>query len=454
MPGASAAIVGAEAAERPSLGALMKEAFDTDAWRRQRRRSLRPLMRLLPFVAAHRLDAVLGLAFLVISTTAALALTVGLKAVIDRFELHSLKMLIRAFLFLAGGAGLLAVTTGLRIYFVQKLGERVVADLRKVLFRRVLGLDLAHFLRVRTGEVLSRLTTDMTIVERAVATVVPVALRNVLMVIGAVIVMIASSPNFTGAVVVVVPVLLVPLFLIGRRLQRLSMRAQDHFAQAVGYAGEGLEAIETVQAFGREATISEKFSNAVERAYEASLAQLRARGLMSGLMISLVFAGLLVLLFFCAMAVFIERTPRGTPRMTGGTLLELLVLALFVASSVRDLSEVWAEIQKASGAAERIAAMMDAVPSIGAPVSPRPLPQPATGEVAFEKVSFCYPGSSGRPALDDFTLLVRPGERVALVGPSGAGKSTVLRMLLRFYDPDSGTVRVDGVDLRAADPRE
>ncbi|MGH7011010.1 MAG: ABC transporter transmembrane domain-containing protein, partial [Caulobacteraceae bacterium] len=453
-PGASVARAAAEAAERPSLGALMKEAFDTDAWRRQRRRSLRPLVRLVPFVRLHLPDAALGLSFIIISTTAALALTVGLRAVIDRFELHSLKMLIRAFLFLAAGAGLLAVTTGLRIYFVQKLGERVVADLRQVLFRQVLGLDLAHFLRVRTGEVLSRLTTDMTIVERAVATVVPVALRNLLTLFGAVVLMIVASPNFTGAVLVLVPILLTPLFLIGRRMQRLSVRAQDRFAEAVGYAGEGLEAIETVQAFGREATIAERFNSSVEKAYEASLAQLRARGLMSGLMISLVFAGLLVLLFQCAMAVFIERTASGAPRMTGGTLLQLLILALFVASSVRDLSEVWAEIQKASGAAERIAAMMDAIPSISAPVSPRPLPQPARGEVAFEKVSFCYPGCSGRPALDSFTLLVRPGERVALVGPSGAGKSTVLRMLLRFYDPDSGTVRVDGVDLTATDPRE
>ncbi len=439
---------GAAAIDRPNLGALMKEAFDTDAFRRERRRDLRPLKRLMPFVGNHLFDAVLGLSFLVVSTAAILALTKGLQLMVDRWQLHSMGMLIRAFQIFAGGAALFAVTTGLRIYFCQKLGERVVADLRKVLFRHVLGLDLAHFLRLRTGEVLSRLTTDMTIVERTVGNVIPTALRNGLMLTGALVMMIVFSPNFTGLVLTLIPILLTPLFLMGRRIQRLSVKAQDRFAEAIGYAGEGLEALETVQAFGQEDAIAGRFNRSVEGAFDASRAQLLARGLMSGLMITLVFAGMLVLLFFAAKAVFIQRT------MTGGTLVQLLFLALFAASAVRDLSEVWADIQKASGAAERVAGLMDAVPTICPPAHPRPMPTPPRGEVAFEAVRFTYPGRFEPPALDGFTLSVRRGERVALVGPSGAGKSTVLRMLLRFYDPDEGVVRIDGVDLRAADPRE
>jgi ATP-binding cassette subfamily B protein len=440
--------------DRPSIGALMKEAFDTDAWRRESRRDLRPLRRLLPFVEAHPFDAILGLLFLLISSAAVLALTLGLRLVVDRMELHSVHALVRAFLWIGGGAAVLAVTTGLRLYFTQKLGERVVVDLRKVVFRHVLSLDLAHFVRLRTGEVLSRMTTDMTIVERTVGNVIPVALRNLVTLSGSLTLMVVFSPNFTGLVLILVPILLTPLFLMGRRMQRLSVRAQDRFAEAIGYAGEGLEALETVQAFGQEDAMGAKFNHSVESAFDASLAQLRARGLMSGLMITLVFAGMLTLLFQCALAVFIQRTPSGAPAMTGGTLLQLVVLALFAAWAVRDLSEVWGEIQKASGAAERIVGILDAQPTISAPARPYPMPTPARGEVDFDAVGFSYPGRPDCAALSGFSLHVRPGERVALVGPSGAGKSTVLRLLLRFYDPDHGVVRIDGVDLRTVDPRE
>jgi ATP-binding cassette subfamily B protein len=234
---------------------------------------------------------------------------------------------------------------------------------------------------------------------------------------------------------------------MGRRMQRLSVRAQDRFAEAIGYAGEGLEALETVQAFGQEESVSARFNRAIEGAFDASRAQIRASGLMSGLMITLIFAGMLILLFQCAVAVIVERT------MTPGTLLQLLILAMVAASALRDLSEVWSQIQKASGASERIAGMMDASPTIAAPAHPTPMPHPARGEVSFEKVSFAYPGRLDLPALSGFSLNVRPGERVALVGPSGAGKSTVFRLLLRFYDPDAGVVRIDGVDLTATCPR-
>ena len=436
-------------AGRPSLGALMKDEFLVDAWRREKGRDLRPLMRLLPFVRAHPVDALLGTLFLLISAGALLVITGGARMVIDGgFAVHSRDALIRVFLWAAVMAAILAVTTGLRLYFLYKLGERVVADMRKMVFRHVLGLDQTHFLKLRTGEVLSRMTTDMTIIEGVVGAVIPVALRNMVTLAGALVLMVVVSPNFTGLVLLLIPALLTPMFLMSRRMQKLSVRAQDRFAQAVGYAGEGLGSLETVQAFGQEDAVSARFNGAVESAFNASRAQLRARGLLSGLMISLIFFGMLALLFQSALAVIVHHS------LTAGALFQLLALAFVAANAVKDLSEVWGQIQKASGAAERIAEMLDATSAIAAPAHPAPLPRPARGEITFENVRFAYPGRDGPPALNGFSLIARPGERVALVGPSGAGKSTVLRLLLRFYDPDAGVVRIDGVDLTRADPRE
>ena len=434
---------------RPSLGAMMKDEFLADAWRREKGRDLRPLVRLLPLAWAHPVDAVLGMVFLLISSVALLMLTKAAAWVVDGgFAMHDRAALIRVFVSAGFTAAVLAVTTGLRLYFLYKLGERVVADLRQIVFRHVLSLDLTHFVRLRTGEILSRMTTDMTMVEGIVGNVIPVALRNLVTLAGALVWMVAVSPNITGLVLLLIPALLTPLFLMSRRLQRLSVHAQDRFAEAVGYAGEGLGALETVQAFGQEDAVAGRFNGAVEGAFAASKSQLQARGLLSGLMISLIFFGMLALLYQSALAVIVKHS------LTAGALFQLLALAFLAANAVKDLSEVWSQIQKASGAAQRIGEMMDARPTIARPVHPTPLPTPARGEIAFENVTFAYPGRPGPPALRNFDLSARPGERVALVGPSGAGKSTVLRLLLRFYDPDSGVVRVDGVDLTAADPKQ
>jgi len=434
---------------RPSLGALMREEFLVDAFRRERRTDMRPLSRLLPFVWAHPVDAVLGAFFMLVSSGSILAMTDGVRRVIDGGFAYRGEL---ALLQLFGTAGALTLTlafsTGLRLYFTYKLGERVVADMRKLVFRHVLSLDLPYFARLRTGEVLSRLTTDMTMVEGIVGAVIPAAMRNLITLVGALGWMVIVSPNFTGFVLVLIPVLLTPLFLMSRRLQRLSLRAQDRFAEAVGYAGEGLSALDTVQAFGQEDAVAGRFNTAVEGAFTASRSQLRARGLLSALMILLVFGGMLGLLFQSVVAVVVTHT------LTAGRLVQLLAFAFLAANAVKDLAEVWGQIQKASGAAARLAEMIDAAPAIRAPARALPLPLPPHGEVEFDKVRFAYPGRAGPPALNDFTLRVRPGERVALVGPSGAGKSTVLRLLLRFYDPDAGSVRIDRVDLRDADPSE
>jgi len=438
----------ASAVNAPQRGALPKDASNDAAGHGGVGRDIRPLTRLLPLLAARWLHVTLGLTFLVMSTGALLALTGGARMVLDQgFGLQSRAALEGVFLWLGAAAGLLAVTTGLRLYFTYTLGERVVADLRQQVFRHVLGLDLAHFVALKTGEVLSRLTTDMTIIENTVGIIMPGALRNLLTLSGALVLMVVVSPNITGLILVVIPVLLTPLSLMSRRMQRLSVRAQDRFAEAIGHAGEGLEAVDTVQAFGQEDAVSARFNRAIEAAFQASRAQIRASGLMSGLMITLIFAGMLILLYQCALAVIVEKS------MTPGNLLQLLILAMVAATALRDLSEVWSQIQRASGAAERVAGMLDATPRVAAPARPIRLPYPPRGEVRFEAVDFAYPGRADRPALSGFSLHVRPGERVALVGPSGAGKSTVFRLLLRFYDPDSGAVRIDGVDLRAADPR-
>jgi ATP-binding cassette subfamily B protein len=416
-----------------------------DPWRIEAQ-DMRPLARLWPLLIRHWPDTVLGLVFLLLSSAALLALTFGPQMVINgTIKLHDRAALEHVFLILGALAGALAVTTGARLYFTYKLGERIIADLRQDVFLHILGLDMGHFRRLKSGEVLSRLTTDMTIVESTVGIILPGALRNVLTLSGALILMVLVSPNITGLILVLIPLLLTPLFLVGRRIQRLSVRAQDRFAEAVGHAGEGLEAIDTVQAFGQEELIAGRFNAAIERAFQASRARLRVSGLMSCLMIALIFAGMLILLYECALAVIVHHTLRP------GNLFQLLILAFVAATCVRDLSEVWSQIQRASGAATRIVDVMETSPLIAAPARPTPMPFPARGEVRFENVSFVYPGRES-PALDGFELDVRPGERVALVGPSGAGKSTVFRLLLRFYDPGTGAVRIDGVDLREADP--
>jgi ATP-binding cassette subfamily B protein len=407
------------------------------------------LARLWPFAWAHRVDALLALLFLSISSAAILGMSGAARLLVDRgIGQRDMGELVRAFGVVAGVVAILAVSTGLRIYFITKVSEWVVGDLRKAVYNHVLKLDPSHFLKVRTGEVLSRLTTDMTIVEYMAGHVASLALRNVFILVGAVVLMVTISPGFAGLVLLLLPVGLAPLLLYRKRVRRLSAHAQDLFAEAVGYAGETIEALETVQAFARETTASARFEAAVEKALHASKARMKARSLMSALLITLIFGGLLTILFMSAVAVFIEHT------MQAGALLQLLVLSMLAASAVATLGEVWGEIQKAAGAMLRIGELMDARPSIRPPRETTAMPDPPRGEVEFDEVSFAYPGREDLPALHGFSLSVQAGERVALVGPSGSGKSTVLRLLLRFYDPQAGVVRVDGVDLRSADPAE
>ena len=430
---------------RPGAGAQLAEQMGEAGARRERRRDVRPLGRLLPYAMRHKGHAAMAGVWLILSTAASLALTAAARGAIDNgFESDGAPLNLW-FLLLGANALFLGFATAVRYYFVTKTGERVIADLRKGLFGRILTLDPAFYAEMRTGEVLSRLTTDIALVETLLTTSVSFALRNFLTLIGGTVLLFIVSPKLTGLVLLVVPVLLGPIFLFGRRVRTLTVASQDRFANAVGFAGESVDAIETVQAFGRESSAIARFGAAVEAAFGVSLVRMKARALMTAMIIVVMFGGVTLVLWLGAQDVI-------AGRMSPGALLQFVLLSVFAAGAVGALGESWGDVQKAAGAMERIDELMRAEAAIRPPETPTILPEPPTGEVSMSAVRFAYPGRPDLPALKGFSLTVRPGETVALVGPSGAGKSTVFRLLLRFYDPQAGVVSVDGVDVRAADP--
>ena len=430
---------------RPGAGAQLAEQMGEAGARRERRRDVRPLGRLLPYAMRHKGHAAMAGVWLILSTAASLALTAAARGAIDNGFENDGAQLNLWFLLLGANALFLGFATAVRYYFVTKTGERVIADLRKGLFGRILTLDPAFYAEMRTGEVLSRLTTDIALVETLLTTSVSFALRNFLTLIGGTVLLFIVSPKLTGLVLLVVPVLLGPIFLFGRRVRTLTVASQDRFANAVGFAGESVDAIETVQAFGRESSAIARFGAAVEAAFGVSLVRMKARALMTAMIIVVMFGGVTLVLWLGAQDVI-------AGRMSPGALLQFVLLSVFAAGAVGALGESWGDVQKAAGAMERIDELMRAEAAIRPPETPTILPEPPTGEVSMSAVRFAYPGRTDLPALKGFSLTVRPGETVALVGPSGAGKSTVFRLLLRFYDPQAGVVSVDGVDVRAADP--
>ncbi|WP_269516188.1 ABC transporter transmembrane domain-containing protein [Brevundimonas subvibrioides] len=437
----------AEAAGRPGAGAILVEQIGEAKQRRAKGRSVKPLLRLWPYLLRHRLNALFAMFWLLGSTAASLALTGTARGAIDHGFDNGGQDIDRWFLILGLNAVVLGVATAVRYFYVTKTGERVVADLRKGLFDRILTLDPSFFAQMRTGEVLSRLTTDIALVETLLTTSVSFALRNFLTLLGGVALLFVVSPKLTGLVLLTAPILIAPIFIFGRSVRKLTVRSQDRFANAVGFAGESVDAIETVQAFGRVQSAIDRFGAVVEEAFGVSLVRMKARAWMTAVIIVVVFGGVTFVLWLGA-----QDVARGV--MTPGALLQFVLLSVFTAAAVGALGESWGDVQKASGAMERIDELMRATPSIAPPAHPVALPRPAEGRVAMAGVRFAYPGRPDLPALKGFDLAVQPGETVALVGPSGAGKSTVFRLLLRFYDPQEGAVSVDGVDVRAADPVE
>ncbi|MEQ9457023.1 MAG: ABC transporter transmembrane domain-containing protein [Alphaproteobacteria bacterium] len=415
---------------------------------RDKAKDLRPLRRAAGFLRPYRLRVFFALVALTITATTVLAMGQGLRILIDAgFTAGDPGALDRAVLFLLVLAVVMAVGTFCRFYMVTWLGERVVADIRNAVFDRVLRLDPAFFEVTKTGEIMSRLTTDTTLLQSIIGSSASMALRNVLIMIGGVIMMTVTNPKLTGLVLLVVPLVVLPILILGRRVRKLSRASQDRVADVGSYAEENLNAIKTVQAYTHEDIDRARFSDEVQDAFSVALQRTRIRGILTAVGILLVFSAVGVILWVGGNDVM-----AGT--ITGGELTAFVFYATMVAFSFGIISEVYGELLRAAGATERLIDLLEAEPNLTFSENPVPLPQPIEGRIEFDAVTFRYPSRPDMPTLDDFSLTVAPGETVALVGPSGAGKSTVFQLLLRFYDPDIGAIRLDGVDLKSADPAD
>lgn len=432
-------------AERPPT---TEQDLANAAAARPKSRDINALRVLLPFLRPYRGRVVGALAALVAAAAAMLMLPLAVRSVIDHgFSQDNAAFIDNYFIALIGVAALMAAASALRFYFVTWLGERVVADIRERVYGHVLTLSPVFFEKMRTGEILSRLTADTTLIQTVVGSSLSMALRNVLTLIGGTIMLLATSLYLSGLTLLLVPAILIPLIVFGRKVRGLSRAAQDRIADASAYAAETLSAVNTAQAFVHEDADRRAFGQAVETAFSTSRARIRARASMTASVIFLIFAGIVGVLWVGARQVLDEA-------MTPGELSQFVLYAVMTAAAAGAIAEVWGDVQAAAGASGRIRELLDTEPSIVAPADPVPMPSPARGAVQFEDVTFQYPSRPDVSALAGFSMDVKPGETVALVGPSGAGKTTVFQLLLRFYDPQSGTVRIDGVDLAKADPRE
>lgn len=410
------------------------------------RRDLRPLRYLLRYVGCYRRQLALAAVALVVAAGTVLGLGQGLRLLVDRgFGGRDPALLDAALVVLLAVVLLLALASFLRFYMISWVGERVVADLRRDVYSHVLTLSPGFFETRRTGEVLSRLSTDTTLVQVVVGSSVSIALRNLLLLVGGLIMLLVTSAKLTGLVLLVVPIVVAPIVLLGRRVRALSRDSQDRVADVGVYVEETLTGIRAVQAFVHEAVDRQRFGVRVEDAFATAIRRVRTRGILTAIVIALIFGAIAVILWIGGRDVL-------AGRISAGELSSFVFYAAVVAGAVGALSEVVGDLQRAAGATERLFDLLATAPEIAAPVAPTALPAPPVGRIAFEQVRFFYPSRPDSPVLDDFTLVVEPGETVALVGPSGAGKTTVFQLLLRFYDPSDGRIRFDGVDLRAADP--
>jgi ATP-binding cassette subfamily B protein len=426
----------------------MARSSEDNAPARPAGRSLKPLRRFLPLLGRYRLPVGLACLALVVAALATLIVPLAVRRVIDHGFSESAGTLIdQYFAVMLLVVAVLALASAARFYLVTWLGERIVADTRDLLFKHLLELSPAFFEANRSGEIVSRLTADTTQIKSAFSTSASIALRNLVMLAGAAIMMVVTSVKLSGLVLLAIPLIVLPLIFFGRKVRSLSRSAQDTLAHSAAYAQERLVAVTAVQSFVQEATAIEAFREATATAFDAAAKRTGARAFLTGAIIFLSLGSVTMVLWYGAREVI-------SGAMTAGALGQFVLYAVLAASALGELSQVWGEIQLAAGAAERIAELLDEKPAITAPPSPIALPSPAKGEIAFDDISFHYPTRPEGPALEGVSFVVTPGETVALVGPSGAGKSTIFALLLRFYDPQSGRILIDGIDVKAADPKD
>lgn len=409
---------------------------------RAKSKDLSTLRRLWPFLSPYKSLVIFASLALTLTAFVSLLMPLAVRRVIDNFETADGGLLDQYFASAFAITALLALGTALRYALVTRLGERVVADIRKAVFDRVIAMSPEFYEKIMIGEVLSRITTDTTLILSVIGSSISVALRNVLIFIGGLILMLFTSAKLTGLVLLLVPAVIVPILLMGRRLRVLSRENQDWIAASSGNASETLGSVQTVQAFTHEAQSQHMFADFTEKSFDAARRRITVRAYLTAIVICLVFSGVVGVLWIGARDVRADL-------MSTGALVQFVIYAVMVAGAVAALSEIWSELQRAAGATERLVELLDAEDTVNDPDQPVELTIPVKGEIAFENVSFRYPTRPDTPALEDVSLDITSGETIAFVGPSGAGKTTIIQMIQRFYDPQSGVIRLDGAPLTA-----